>query len=130
MAALCPHCSEALSTYTTTVDREPTNIEVLVCAHCDKVLGVVGPARDQRRRMDVDEIADLLDVAVSTDDEGEARTVFSIAIDKIDSTIGGMGGEVSSGQLVLLLRTVLDRMRDREQKEQRQRGKRGKDQPW
>ena len=38
--------------------------------------------------MDLDEIADLLDVAVSTDDEGEARTVFSIAIDKIDSTIG------------------------------------------
>ncbi len=91
--------------------REPTNIEVLVCAHCDKVLGVVGlvgPARDEGRRGDVHEIADLLDVAVSTDDEGEALTVFTVAIEKINSGIEGGGDGISSGQLELLLRMLFE----------------------
>jgi phage FluMu protein Com len=41
--AKCPHCEQPLSTYTTTLDSDPKNIEVLICAHCDKLLGVVGP---------------------------------------------------------------------------------------
>jgi phage FluMu protein Com len=41
--AKCPHCERPLSTYTETVDDgENPNIKVLVCAQCDKLLGVVG----------------------------------------------------------------------------------------
>jgi|SRR5215204_2555840 len=113
MTAFCPHCSAALSTYTTIEDSEPTNVEVLVCAHCDKVLGVVGPARVERRRMDVDAIADLLNVAVSTDDEGEALTVFSVVIEQINRGIETEGGDVIDGGLFdRLLRTFLERQRE------------------
>jgi transcription elongation factor Elf1 len=41
--AQCPHCNQPLSTYTTVPDSDPRNIEVLICAQCDKLLGVVGP---------------------------------------------------------------------------------------
>jgi phage FluMu protein Com len=42
--AKCPHCDQPLSTYTTTLDDgdNPNVIKVLVCAQCDKLLGVVG----------------------------------------------------------------------------------------
>jgi hypothetical protein len=127
MTALCPHCTAALSTYTTHVDSEPTNIEVLVCAHCDKVLGVVGPARGGGPRLDVEEVAELLSVAVNTDDDDEARTVFSIVIDKIDSTVETGGGGIDDAQFSRLLerytQNLYDRMREqkRQDAERRQR---------
>ncbi len=80
MTAFCPHCNEALSTYTTIDDSGPKNIEVLVCARCDKVLGLVGPAPDAPPRMDVDAIADVLEAAIDAEDEGQARTLRSVAI--------------------------------------------------
>ena len=128
MTPFCPHCAAELSTYTTIVDREPTNIEVLVCARCDKVLGVVGlvgPARDEGRRVDVHEIADLLDVAVSADDDGEALTVFTVAIDKINSEIEGGGDSALSGeQIELLLRMLVERIRERDREQAKRRPQR------
>lgn len=43
MPPKCPHCEQPLSTYTTSLDAEPQNVTVLICAQCDKLLGVVGP---------------------------------------------------------------------------------------
>ena len=123
MTAICPHCTSALSTYKTIVDSEPTNIEVLVCAHCDKVLGVVGPAWDEGRRIDVNKVADLLDVAASTDDEGEARTVFSVAIKEISSEIRVLDGGGGGGVFERLLRALFERQRERKQREDQAEGR-------
>ena len=46
--AKCPHCGQPLSTYTTLLDSEPVDVSVLVCARCDKLLGVVGPVGEPR----------------------------------------------------------------------------------
>jgi len=121
MPAFCPHCNEALSAYTTNAESKPTNVEVLVCGHCDKVLGVVGPARAEGPGLDVDEIADLLSVAASTDDEGEAQTVFSVAIGKIDSAIEEEGGGGIDGRLFeRLLKNFFDRLRDEKRRREQQ----------
>jgi phage FluMu protein Com len=41
--AKCPHCQMPLSTYTTLLDDGDADpIKVLICAQCDKLLGVVG----------------------------------------------------------------------------------------
>ena len=123
MTGFCPHCTAALSTYTTNVDSEPTNIEVLVCAHCNKVLGVVGPARAEGRRVDVEEVADLLSVAASTDDDDEARTVFSVAIEKITSTVETVGEEavLSNEQIEALVRLLFERLREQTRQRDRER---------
>jgi hypothetical protein len=116
MSALCPHCSQALSTYTTRVKSEPADIEVLVCAHCDKVLGVVGRAVETgRRRMDVDEIADVLGAALSADDPDQVRTLRSIAIDQIDSQFGNSGGDDSA-----VFERIFTRLLEQHQRQRRE----------
>ncbi len=130
MTPFCPHCTAELLTYTTVVDREPTNIEVLVCAHCDKVLGVagqVGPARDEDRRIDVHAVADLLNVAMNTDDEGEALTVFTVAIGQINSEIGKGDDGSFTDMFERILRAYFEKQR--QQKEQRDQADADRDRP-
>ena len=121
MTALCPHCTAALSTYTANAGSESKDVEVLVCAGCDKVLGVVGPAQADGPRLDVEEIADLLSLAVSADDDDEARTVFSIVIERLDSTVETVGdtNALSDRQFERLLQILVDKLRARQrQKDQ------------
>jgi hypothetical protein len=127
MTAFCPHCSEALSTYTTIADSESSRVEVLVCAHCDKVLGVVGPAGNKGRQLDVDQISDLLDVAINTDDESQARTVFMIVIESLNTQFDAAGGDDAAFSRLFeqLLRAHYEGQRRRKAQEEQAQADRG-----
>lgn len=118
MTALCSHCGQPLSAYTAIVETEPANLEVLVCGHCDKVLGVVGPARGTGRRIDENVIAELLDAAMNADDDDQARTLQSVAIGQMDSQVRAIGGG-DPAFFERLLTTLLERQRQRKSEEER-----------